>query len=31
VLLPEMGAAGAALLGWTLAENLDKENDKAKA
>jgi hypothetical protein len=31
VLLPEMGAAGAALLGWTLAENLGKKNDKAKA
>jgi hypothetical protein len=31
VLLPEMGAAGAALLGWTLAENLGKRNDKAKA
>lgn len=30
VLLPEMGAAGAALLGWTLAENLGKRNDKAK-
>jgi hypothetical protein len=30
VLLPEMGAAGAALLGWTLAENLGKKNDKAK-
>ena len=30
VLLPEMGAAGAALLGWTLAENLGKENDKPK-
>jgi glycine/D-amino acid oxidase-like deaminating enzyme len=28
VLLPEMGAAGAALLGWTLAENLGKKNDK---
>ena len=31
VLLPEMGAAGAALLGWTLVENLGKKNDKAKA
>ncbi len=31
VLLPEMGAAGAALLGWTLAENLGKKNDKTKA
>lgn len=31
VLLPEMGAAGAALLGWTLAKNLNKKNDKAKA
>ena len=30
VLLPEMGAAGAALLGWTLAENLGKRNDKTK-
>lgn len=30
VLLPEMGAAGAALLGWTLAENLGHKNDKAK-
>ena len=30
VLLPEMGTAGAALLGWTLAENLGKKNDKAK-
>ncbi len=30
-LLPEMGAAGAALLGWTLAENLANKKDKAKA
>jgi hypothetical protein len=30
VILPEMSAAGAALLGWTLAENLGKKNDKAK-
>ncbi|MDG5467631.1 hypothetical protein P9J64_04765 [Deltaproteobacteria bacterium IMCC39524] len=31
VLLPEMGAAGAALLGWTLAKNLGERNDKTKA
>lgn len=31
VLLPEMGAAGAALLGWTLAENLANKSDKTKA
>ena len=30
VLLPQRGVAGTALLGWTLAENLGKENDKAK-
>jgi len=31
LLLPEMGAAGAALLGWTLAENLAKSGKPAKA
>lgn len=30
-LLPEMGAAGAALLGWTIAENLGNHGDKVKA
>ena len=30
VFLPEMGAAGAALLGWTLAENLRNKKDRAK-
>jgi hypothetical protein len=29
-LLPEMGAAGAALLGWTIAEHLGNKNDKSK-
>ena len=30
VLLPEMGAAGAALLGWTLAENLGNKGERSK-
>lgn len=30
-LLPEMGAAGAALLGWTIAENLGSKGDKDKS
>ncbi len=30
VLLPEMGAAGAALLGWTVAENLGTKNESIK-
>jgi hypothetical protein len=29
-LLPEMGAAGAALLGWTLAENLTSKQKPGK-
>jgi hypothetical protein len=31
VLLPEMGAAGAALLAWTIAKNLGNSNNEAKA
>lgn len=30
LILPEMGAAGAALLGWTLAENLGNTSSKTK-
>lgn len=29
-ILPEMGAAGAALLGWTIARNLGNHSDKGK-